>query len=421
MSFAGTGISELDRLLGGGIRRGHTVLLEADVGTLHELFLFTFMKDGLDKGESICYVSMNKDLDAFTHMVQHRAPYVLEALGKNFFLVDLQTKREVEPSDALKGGCLTVLDPSNPSLVAASINSFFGMLKETGKRALRFVRNSLSDAIMTYGLAPVYQMNREFLPFAKRSGYVGIDVIHPKIHTRQDNATIEYAYDGVIELSTALVGSRLQKYLQVKDMTGARFSSEMVPYEEIDGRIALWTRLIEDFEAMKMGLTLESEGTLRIMGAKGQFISERSLANLTMIILKEVGYERGGSMLYEYTRASAGRTAEEFSKVQRVSGPDLLRTYLKVSQMTGSGVFTHISLDAQTGVAVVRGTNLIPSTLRFDRQVHFRDAGAIAGVLGFITGKPYKVEETECFCKGGQYCEFVGKPVAGGESDSRQV
>jgi len=184
-----------------------------------------------------------------------------------------------------------------------------------------------------------------------------------------------------------------------------------VPYEELDGRIALWTRLIEDFEAMKKGLTMEPDGTLRIMGAKGQFISERSLANLTLIILKEAGYEKGGNMLYEYTRASAGRTAEEISKIQRISGAEILRTYLKVSQMTGSGVFTHISLDEATGTAIVHGVNLIPSTLKFDRQVHFRDAGAIAGVLEFLTGKPYKVEETRCVCKGDQHCEFVGKPL----------
>jgi len=410
MSFAGTGISELNRLLGGGIRRGHSVLVQADVGTLHELFLLAFMKDGLDKGEYVCYVSLDKNIEAVTHMVQAASPPMAKALGKNLFIADLQTRREIELLDAFKEGALTVSDPSNPSLATSLIGSFLSRLREEGQE-VRFVTNSISDAIMTYGLPPTYQMIKELLSSAKRRELSGINVIYPKMHTRQENAAIEHIHDGVIELSTAMVGSRLQKYLQVRSMTGARFSSEIVPYEELEGRIALWTRLIEDFEAMKKGLTLDPDGTLRIMGSKGQFISERSLANLTSIILKEAGHERGGNMLYEYTRASAGRTAEEISKVQRISGTDVLRTYLKVSQMTGSGVFTHVSFDEATGTVNVHGVNLIPSTLKSDRQVHFRDAGAIAGVLEFMTGKLYKVEEIRCVCKGDQLCEFVGKPI----------
>ncbi len=386
------------------------MLMQADVGTLLERFLFAFAKEGVDRDERTCYISLDRNLEALTHIIRFEMPSLVEALGKNFFVVDLQTRGEVEPSKALKEGVLTVSDPSNPSIVTESVGSFLGELKQK-ERGARFVTNSLSDAIMMYGLSPTYQMSRELLSLAKRRELAGINVIYPKMHTRQDNATIEHIHDGVVELSTAPVGSRLQKYLQVKSMTGARFSSEIVPYEDVEGKIALWTRLIEDFEAMKKGITLEPDGTLRITGSKGQFISERSLANLTLIILKEVGYERGGSMLYEYTRASAGRTAEEISKVQRISGADVLRTYLKVSQMTGSGVFTHISLDEESGMAIVHGVNLIPSALKFDRQVHFRDAGAIAGVLEFVTGKPYRVEETRCVCKGDQHCEFVGRPI----------
>jgi len=354
---------------------------------------------------------MDENIDAFIHMVKFVSPSVLEFLGKNLFVVDLQTSREVQLPDAIRNGVFTVSDPANPSLVVAMTGSFLARLKAIAKSGLRYVANSLSGAIMTYGHPAAYKIIRELLSFAKQSGFIGIGLIYPKMHTPQENATIEHAFDGVVELSTQPVGSRLQKYLQVKSMADTKFSSEMVPYELVDGKIALWTRLIEDFEAMKKGITLESDGTLRIMGSKGQFISERSLANLTSIILREVGYEKGGNMLYEYTRASAGKTAEEISKVQRISGAELLKTYLKVSQMTGSGLFTHISLDEETGVASVRAMNLIPSTLKQDRQVHFRDAGAIAGVLEFTMGKPYKMQETRCVCKGDQYCEFIGKPM----------
>ena len=369
------------------------------------------MKEGLDKGEYVCYVSIDKGLDAFIHTARFASPSILEFLGKNFFIIDLQTRKEAQLPDAMRNGVLTVSDPSNPSLVVAMAGPFLDKLKGAEKSGIRYVANSLSDAIMTYGVLPAYKMAREMLSFGEQGGFSGIGVIYPKMHTPQENATIEHVFDGIVELSTRVVGSRLQKYLQVKSMTGARFSSDMVPYELVDEKIALWTRLIEDFEAMKKEIRLESDGTLRTMGSKGQFISERSLANLTSIILKEVGYGKGGSMLYEYTRASAGRTAEEISKAQQISGAELLKTYLKVSQMTGSGLFTHISLNKETGVATVRGVNLIPSTLKMDRQVHFRDAGAIAGVLEFAMGKPYKIQETRCVCKGDQYCEFIGKPM----------
>jgi len=411
MSFAGTGIAELDRLLGGGIRRSHSILLQADVGTLYERFLFSFVREALDKGEHVCYVSMDENVDAFIHKVKFVSSSIPEFLGKNLFVIDLQTSREVQLPDAVRNGVFTVTDPSNPSLVVAMTSSFLARLKAMGKNGVRYVADSLSGAIMTYGHPAAYKIIRGLLSFAKQGGFVGIGLVYPKMHTQQENATIEHVFDGVVELSTQPVGSRLQRYLQVKSMAGTKFSSEMVPYELVDEKIALWTRLIEDFEAMKKEITLESDGTLRIMGSKGQFISERSLANLTSIILKEVGYEKGGNMLYEYTRASAGRTAEEISKVQRISGAELLRAYLKVSQMTGSGLFTHISVDEETGVASVRGVNLIPSTLKLDHQVHFRDAGAIAGVLEFTMGKPYKIQETRCVCRGDQYCEFIGKPM----------
>jgi len=410
MPIAGTGIPELDRLLGGGIEQGHSVLMEADVGTLLERFLLVFAKEGVDKGECVCYISLDRNLQSLTHLIQFESPSLLETLGKNLFVVDLQSRKETDPSEALLKGVLTVSDPSNPSIVTESVGSFFAKLKQKEKR-VRFVTNSISDAITTYGLTPAYQMSKELLTFAKRSEFVGINTIYPKMHTRQENATIEHIHDGVVELSTSLVGTRLQKHLQVRSMIGARFSPEIVPYEYVEGKIALWTRLTEDFEAVKKGMTLEPDGTLMLMGTRGQLISERSLANLTSIILKEAGYERGGSMLYEYTRTSAGRTAEEISKAQQVSGIDILKTYLRFSQMTGSGVFSHISLDEKTGAVIVHAVNLLPNTLKFDRQVHFRDAGAIAGVLEFATGRPYKVEETRCVCKGDQHCEFVGKPL----------
>lgn len=369
------------------------------------------MEEGLERGEHVCYISIDEDINALIHTVGVRSPRILEFLGKNLFVVDLQTKKEIQLPDAIRNGVLSVSDPSNPSLVVATTGSFLDKLKEMGKSRVRLISNSVSEAIMTYGHIATYKIIRELHSFAKQSGFVGIDVTYPKMHSPQENAAIEHIYDGIVELSVWPVGSKLQRYLQVKSMAGARFSSEKVPYELVDGKIALWTRLIEDFEAVKQMLTLESDGTMRMMGSKAQLISERSLANLTTIILKHVGHEEGENMLYEYTRASAGRTAEEISKVQRVTGAELLKAYLKVSQMTGSGLFTHISVDEETGVAIVRAVNLIPSTVKLGRQVHYRDAGAIAGVLEFATGKPYNIQETKCVCKGDEHCEFTGKPM----------
>lgn len=99
-----------------------------------------------------------------------------------------------------------------------------------------------------------------------------------------------------------------------------------------------------------------------------QFVSERTLGNLTSIILDKLGYENGASLLYNYTRRTAKKTVEDLARVQNLKGVDILRAYLKVSEVTGSGRYG-IEQDQGSGTFVIKGWNLIPTTIKLGKPV----------------------------------------------------
>ena len=380
------------------------------MGTGYENFLFAFARECLVRNEYGYYISLSWPYDYLQKLTESVAPEILTYLGKSFLILDLQTRKDV-PVGNLKGmSHVSIADPHTPSQVAAFLERVAKThLDQVGAIPSIWLLVTISDMAMRFGFSPTYQILGKFIELVRANDWIALAVAHPKMHEPRELAALEHLSDGIIQLTTRQIGTRLQKYLQVTSMRGVSHSSETVPYEIVQGKIALWTRLVEDFEAMKASVTIDNDGNVWLMGTRGQFVSERTLGNLTSIILDKLGYENGASLLYNYTKRTAKKTVEDLARVQNLKGVDILNAYLKVSEVTGSGRYG-IEQDRGSGTFVIKGWSLIPTTIKLGKPVHIRDAGAFAGALEFITGRPYEVEETQCISKGDDFCQFTCRP-----------
>ena len=59
-----SGISGLDKMLNGGIPQGHIVVVMGDPGTGKTTLALQFIHDGLDKGESCIYISIEEEKES---------------------------------------------------------------------------------------------------------------------------------------------------------------------------------------------------------------------------------------------------------------------------------------------------------------------------------------------------------------------
>jgi len=83
-----SGIKKLDRLLGGGIPSGTTILVSGGPGSGKTLFSLNFLLEGVLKKEKCCYVSLNETSDELLRACRGIASLsqLEKYLGKNFII-----------------------------------------------------------------------------------------------------------------------------------------------------------------------------------------------------------------------------------------------------------------------------------------------------------------------------------------------
>jgi len=91
----GTGISGLDEMLGGGMPKGHTVVVIGAFGTGKTTFSLQFVHEGLKQGESALFISLEEDEDS---MVKNAMSYGLDL--KPYISQNKLRLIKLEPSDA---------------------------------------------------------------------------------------------------------------------------------------------------------------------------------------------------------------------------------------------------------------------------------------------------------------------------------
>jgi circadian clock protein KaiC len=221
------GIAELDKMLGGGIPEGDSVLVAGSSGTGKSLLASQFIAEGLRQGEP-CIVAVFEE-----------RPKDYTGRAKTFGL-DLETPQK---ENKLKILYLRPLDLS----VDETMGEILDAVQEIG--AKRLVIDSLAG--FELALAPGFRQDYRESLYRMISALTGINVTVLSTVEIEESFTdfpfsaytVSFLTDDIIRLRYVSIESQLRKILMVIKMRGSNHSKDIREYEITSEGLTLGERL----------------------------------------------------------------------------------------------------------------------------------------------------------------------------------
>ena len=195
-----TGITKLDELLGGGIKRGSNIMLIGPPMSGKDIILNNIMYHGASKNESAV-------IEVNTYETGER---ILEWFKENKLImppsrigiVDCIT-RMIGGADDEADNIKIANDPVDLTGIGVKTGQFFEeyFVKKNIQR-IQLCINSLSTLLVYSNLKAVYRFLHVFTGRIKAAGGLGIYVIESGIHDMQAITTLSQLFDGIIEVKS---------------------------------------------------------------------------------------------------------------------------------------------------------------------------------------------------------------------------
>ncbi|MFH1403880.1 MAG: ATPase domain-containing protein [Candidatus Altiarchaeota archaeon] len=203
-----TGIRELDELLGGGIPRGHVVLLSGSCGTGKTILSHQFLFEGAKKGESGLYISLTEPSGMIEENLEEFSFY-----DKKYVDEGLVNIIDVE-EECILGN----LSERTPEYLVKTISDVIN-----NKNRRRIVLDSvtaLADDIEDEAMLRDFLLSLRRKLMKERSTLILISEIKPMTFEYSKYGVEEFVSDGVIMLSELERKGDLIRTLQVIKMRG---------------------------------------------------------------------------------------------------------------------------------------------------------------------------------------------------------
>lgn len=236
VNYSSSGISGVDKLLGGGLIPGNSYLLEIEPGTEELAFIAAFLNAGW-RQEELCAVilydmphqELVKRLSGFAD--------VKEKLDSGaLVIVDLCT--EARGGAELNGSIVMTTNLSDPNSVVRVTYELSSQIEKRMKRGnfkgFRIAVLSLSSEIMNYKFEPTYRFSKTGLNIARQANATSLIVLNPKMFDETTVAAFEHLNDGILVLYMKEVKDEFERYIRVKRSPITGFSTRVVPYEIVD-------------------------------------------------------------------------------------------------------------------------------------------------------------------------------------------
>ncbi len=195
-----TGISDMDKFLGGGIKRGSNIIFIGPPMSGKEVILNQIMYHAAARNDNAVitvntYEPGNRILEWFN---ENELVLPESRIG----IVDCITKmigREANYDETIK----IVNSPVDLTDIGVKISQFFEIFSiRKNIRKIQLYINSLSTLLMYSNLKTVSRFLYVFTGRIKAAGGLGIYVLESGIHDVQAIATLNQLFDGVIEVKS---------------------------------------------------------------------------------------------------------------------------------------------------------------------------------------------------------------------------
>ncbi|MEM3562547.1 MAG: V4R domain-containing protein [Candidatus Jordarchaeaceae archaeon] len=418
MALASTGIAELDKLLGGGVPRGSTVLILCEGQNAQEAsaLLGIICLNILERGENVILLTTDPPNETFPQLY---APEIAaSALRENrLFYIDLfSSSMGVQSSE--NSNIVVVEKPHDLNHVFYHVSMFRDdKLKGIPAPGLKvsWIYNQLSTTIFTVGDPDkVLRFIWNFRSKIKTLRDVAYTVMNVEMHPKQVVETAKHIFDTVIELRTTEKDGISIKHIRILKNAGLPCVTDLVTYSvDIQSRkFLLSSEIVTSFEEFRKMLTMDIPGVLRLplYDAFARFLVMP--ANQILNIIKKAGednlLEKVKDFL-DYAGYENGRAlAQIFKEKYKLQGDKIAESCLTTGTIVGWGNFSLMAEGDKLKVIVrIKNSPFINSLRKLKQPICFIQRGFIRGVLDVAYGFHYYVEETKCLGLGDEECEFI--------------
>jgi KaiC/GvpD/RAD55 family RecA-like ATPase len=248
------GLREIDTLMGGGLPRGSSYLLEVEPGTEELAFIASFLEEGLRHGEVCSLVTSDMPYELMIQKLSNLGVNVKGAMDSgSMVLVDLWDEGKYDPEH--KGPVLMTENLGDPNSVVRVYYDLSKMREErlrSGKYdGSRTATCSLSSEIMRYKFEPTYKLAKLRLNAVRRAKAVSLQVTTPRMFDETVVAAFEHISDGILVLSMKEVKGRFQRFVRVKQSPFSGFYTDEVPYDVVRNRPYLLVSSSEKFRSQE--------------------------------------------------------------------------------------------------------------------------------------------------------------------------
>ncbi|WP_457549045.1 KaiC domain-containing protein [Archaeoglobus sp.] len=223
MEKLSTGVEGLDRMLEGGIPKGHIVTVVGAYGTGKTTLALQYIYAGLENGENCMYISFDEDEESILQDAESFGMNFRDYLGKNLEIVKLEAIEVKESLRKIKSDLPMMIQSSNVQRIVLDSISVFETLFDEAERwkALATLRDILKKAGVT---AIITSEANKSIPTVSKYGI------------------LEYISDGVICLKFVRRGEFEETTLgiEIVKMRRVRHSRKVRPYAITENGIVVY-------------------------------------------------------------------------------------------------------------------------------------------------------------------------------------
>lgn len=208
-----SGIAGLDAQLGGGVPPGITVLVTGSGTNATELFLEHAAYGGLDAGETVFYVSLERSVAEVRRRILAR--------GHNATL-SLDTLRLVDAYDPGHGAPEAeghALDPRRRAEDALG-DVLDEILSSGPGTRFRVVIDGLTEAIDRCGFQTILPFVKALVGLVRTRGGTAFTSLEAGVHRKHEEARLRHAVPGIVDFGFERQGFGIYSYLAVPKMDG---------------------------------------------------------------------------------------------------------------------------------------------------------------------------------------------------------
>jgi KaiC/GvpD/RAD55 family RecA-like ATPase/predicted hydrocarbon binding protein len=407
------GIPELDRLIGGGVIRGNSYLLEAEPGTSELCFLAAFLKEGVRQRKFCALIAVDYPHDYLIEKLTQIEKEIGEAIASgSIFIIDLHQPGTYDPEH--RNPVLMTENPTDPSSVAR----LYLDMAQVGKSRIakgeftgsRSVICSMSSMIMNFKFEPAYKLARRAHETVRNLSTITVSTLDPRMFPSNVVSAFERLYDGTIALSMREIDHKYQRFVRVKESPLGGFYLDEVPYTIVEGKPRLLTALTESYLSFRDHLRFEADGTIDLAGSRFILTNIRLTKSLLDEAMKLLGQKTAADEVYKLYKVNAQAEFKSLLASMNINPANtdprkIIDTYASYLSTTGVGTVEVTKFTNDHTVFKV-DSSLCRLNRKENKPMASYLAGTLAGAIEVIMSRSVTCHETRCQAMGDEFCEF---------------